>query len=369
MGLVGMLALVLLVEARLRRHDRDLTTVWAAAWARAGERAGPEARGAEVLCLGDSLVMHGLAPRVIEQRLGRPSRSFALFKGQGPTAYFLLRRALDAGARPRAVLIDGELLGDDPLELTRLWPELLGLPELAELAWSAGDAGFFGASAMGRLVPSVRLRFEVREALLAAFRGEYASARWGLAPKLRNWRENLGAHIQSPASVPAEEVARVLEGQNYLPGGWACHPVNALYVERLLDLAGSRGVRVFWLLPPVQPEVQARRDRGGLSADYERFVRGLAERHANLVVLDGRHAGFPPAAMSDMTHLNRLGALAFSESVAEALGTRLEGAGPGDRWVALGPYREPPADLAVEDVDQSARALRQAGAERAGRRR
>jgi hypothetical protein len=266
------------------------------------------------------------------------------------------------------VLVDGELLGDDPMELTRLWPELLGLPELAELAWSARDPEFFGSAALGRLVPSVRLRFEVREALMAAMRGEYASARWGLAPKLRNWRENLGAHIQPPASVPGEEVARILETQGYLPGGWACHPVNAAYVERFLALAESRGVRAFWLLPPVQPEVQARRDRGGLSADYERYVRGLADRHANLVVLDGRHAGFPATTMADMTHLNRLGALAFSESVASALGTRLDGAVEG-RWVELPPYREASADLAVEDLDQSAEALRQAGAARRRERR
>jgi hypothetical protein len=90
LGLIGMLALVVLIEARLGRHDRDLTTVWATAWAQAGARVGREAKGADVLCLGDSLVMHGLAPRVIEQRLGRPSRSLALFKGEGPTAYFLL---------------------------------------------------------------------------------------------------------------------------------------------------------------------------------------------------------------------------------------------------------------------------------------
>lgn len=370
LGLVGMLALIIGVEGWLRRHDRDFTTMWAAAWARCGKDVGRQAPRCDVLCFGDSLVMHGVAPRVIAERLGRPAHNFAVFKGMAPTAYFLLRRAFDAGARPSAVLIDGELLGDDPLELTRLWPEVLDLPETLDLAWTARDADFFGAVATGTALPSARLRFEIREAVMSAIRGEFASARWGLAPKLRNWRQNLGAHIQ-PAVPGESDVARTLDEAHYLPNSWGCHPVNEAYVRRFLDLAASRGVPVFWLLPPVQPEVQSRRDRGGLSAHYERFLRDLQDGHPNLVILDGRHSGFPPSTLADMTHLNRTGAAAFSESVAEILQAR-ERPGPSDdapRWVHLPPYRDPDPRLAVEDLDQSAAALKQAAADRASRRR
>lgn len=364
LGLLGMLGLVAAAEGWLRRHERDFTTAWAAAWDRCGRLVAREAPRCEVLCFGDSLVMHGVAPRVLEARLGRPAHNFAVFKGQAPTAYVLLRRALDAGARPAAVLIDGELLGDDPLELTRLWPELLNALEALELAWTARDAEFFAGVLLGRLLPSARLRFELREGVGSALRGEFASARWGLVPRLRNWRHNLGAHIQPPDFPPPDAVAPTLEQAGYLPTDWRCHPVNAAYVERFLALAGSQGIPVYWLLPPVQPEVQARRDRGGLSAHYERFLRDLAARHRHLVVLDGRHAGFPPEAMSDMTHLNRDGACAFSESLADALRDRLGSPDPlaGERWVALPRYREPSLASAVEDLGQSAEVLRQASA-------
>ncbi len=368
LGLVGMLALVALTEGWLRRHERDFTTVWAVAWAHSGRSVAREAPGAEVLCFGDSLVMHGVAPRILEQRLGRPAHNFAVFKGQGPTAYFLLKRALDAGSRPAAVLMDGELLGDDPLALTRLWPELAGYGELLDMAWTARKPGFLAATAVSKVLPSSRFRFELREGLMAAFRGEFASARWGIYPRVRNWQHNLGAHIQPPDYPPPAEVVAMLERTNFLPRSWLCHPVNSVYVERFLALAGSRGIPVFWLLPPVQPEVQSRRDRGGLAGDYERYLRDLVARHDNLVVLDGWHTGFPPQTMSDMTHLNRNGAAAFSELLGDALRDRLAStpdAPAADRWVVLPPYRAPTLTAAIEDLNQTAEGLRQSAAERA----
>src|SRR5262249_32604119 len=118
---------------------------------------------------------------------------------------------------------------------------------------------------------------------------------------------------------------------------------------------------VFWLLPPLHPEVQVRRERFGSDAKYKAFVHKLAARYPNLTVIDGRRAGYPPEALADMTHLNRPGALAFSDAVAARVGEVLSGTLTSN-WVDLPRWRdgvvsEIAARVAVEDVRQSARAL------------
>ena len=143
-GLFGMLAIVGLVENGLSRHEIHYSTEWSVAWERAAQAARKEAVQADVLCFGDSLVMHAVAPRILEERLGRSAYNVAVFKGQAPSSYFLLKAALDAGAKPSAVLIDGELLTDNPLEMVRLWPELATYEELFDLAWTAHRPEFFG---------------------------------------------------------------------------------------------------------------------------------------------------------------------------------------------------------------------------------
>lgn len=367
LGLLGMFVIVGLVEHGLARHALHYSTEWSLAWQRSAQAARSQAPRADILCFGDSLAMHAVAPRILEARLGRSAYNVAVFKGQAPSSYFLLKSALDAGAHPSALLIDGELLTDNPLELVRLWPELATYPELFDLAWTAHSSSFFFQTALGRLVPSIRFRFEIREALAARLASRRHAPKYALAPKVRNWQENLGANIRPPGGLPPETVEKLLE--NYLPSDWACHPVNGKYVKRFLNLAAARHIPVFWLLPPTQPEVQSRRDRGGLSSKYETFLTELLNLYPNLQVLDARHSHFPPESMADMTHTNRLGASVFSDLVADALKQRLDSPStPSDRWLHLPSYHTPPTDIALEDLTQSADALRAAARERSMRK-
>ena len=46
----------------------DFTTVWADDWRCAARAATRQAKGRDVLCLGDSLVKFGVLPKVIEAR-------------------------------------------------------------------------------------------------------------------------------------------------------------------------------------------------------------------------------------------------------------------------------------------------------------
>lgn len=365
-GLIGMLALVFGAEVYVARHDRDFSNVWVQPWKLSGESARRAARRFDVLCFGDSLVMHGLVPQVLSESLGRPALNLAVAKGQMATSYFLLRRALESGARPAAVLVDGELLADDPLAQARLWPELATLTECGELAVAGRDASFLASMVLAKLCASYRDRYEIQASVLAALRGEKGSSRWPLRFHRRNQVTNLGAQVLPvKRPMPGSETHLSEPVIRYFAAPWSCHPINRKYVEKFLSLATSRQIPVFWLLPPLDPELQSRRDASLRDASYSAFLSGLQARYRNVIVLDGRHSGYGAEALSDATHLNRQGAGVFSLEVGRILRQSLAMRAPNiDRWIRLSAYRDQTPTARVEDLDESILALRRSAARR-----
>ena len=88
------------------REDLRLHDECRADWAYGGRAASRRAPDAEILCFGDSMIKFGMAPRVLEDRLGRRAFNLALYAGSPTASYFLLRRPLESGAKPAAVLVD-----------------------------------------------------------------------------------------------------------------------------------------------------------------------------------------------------------------------------------------------------------------------
>ena len=349
-GLVGFLLVAGGIEAALARHDLAFTNAYISGWAQSREsRVRDEIRRAAVVCLGDSEIKNGLAPRVLEAGLGGRAYNAGVIAGSPPMTYFILRAALRAGARPAAVLVDfsPHFLEHDPLANSQ-WCESGHLAELLELAGTARDPGFFARTALTRLLHSYRRRSQVREALFAAFRGEPAAAPDEvLLAEWRNWNVNLGAFLIPYRLKTAELDASVRA--DLVPTPWTPHPVNVAYVRRLLALADAHAVPVYWVLAPVAPHLQAIYDQSGLDSAHVRFVRANIARSPGVVVLDGRRAGYPREAFGDPIHLNVFGANAFSLDVAAALRDRP--AGP--RWVELPAYRERPIEVPLEDLGQS----------------
>jgi len=359
-GLVGLLALVTAGERALARLEADVLAPWHWDWRHTGRAASARAvTSAGVLCFGDSLVKFGVMPTVLRDATGRPAYNLALTIGQPPSSYFLLRRALRAGARPAAVVFDAtpHLLGESPMlpHHRRQWPELLTPGELWELSRDLGSAEFFGSTAAAGLVPSLRARPEVRAAVAGALRGGFTSRRYLAAQFWRNARVNLGANAFPP--IPqrgtAEETFANLYG-----GGFRVDPVNARYLDRFLDLAAAHGIPVFWTLPPFSADLQAVCERRGFDAAHTAFVRDCRRRHPGVTVLDARRSNYGQDLHTEYpVHLNRLGALAFSADLGAALARHLgHDFETPSGWVALPPYRPRP-DLDVEDVNESALAL------------
>lgn len=356
LGLLGMLALLAAVEGYFARHDLDCMTIanWDARFARAA--AGRDGPASEVLYLGDSLIKMGVVPSAIEARSGLRGYNLALSGGQPPASYFLLRRAIEAGAHPRAVVVDffpSGVVRHGPWFGMEHWPFLLDGREALDLAWTARDPVLLGRIASTWLLPSVRGRSPIRQHLMALLAGHGSPWRPQSELLLRNWGANRGAQVMPGRYVePFDPNAKC---QEFFPK-WACHPVNSAYLLRIFELTAARQVPVVLVLPPINPMLQSLSEQSGFDEAYERSLRRLVGRYPHVVVLDGRHAGYAVESFIDADHLGRAAALAFSDDLGAFLAARR--ADPsGARWARLPAYRPRPVGAPWEDVDQSRLAL------------
>jgi hypothetical protein len=353
-----MIGLVLLVELFFARHERtSFTTNVAASWKQAGRAARREAVPCDVLCFGDSMIKFGIAPRLIEERTGLSSYNLAVYGGPPPVSYFLFRRALEAGARPRAVIVDftPHLLQSSPQRHVRQWQEIATLRECADLAWFERNASFLAELVVGKVLPSVRDRHEIRASIVHALRGESytESIAHYITPLWRNWRLNRGGQLIAPNPAFHGEVDPT--DHALFPVPWSRDRASESYLRRFLVLAAQRGVTVYWLLPPNSPASQAHLEQIGLSDEFARYVHAVQRRFPNLVVVDARHSEYTDAVFADPVHLDRHGTAALSAALAGLLRRHAQ---EGARWVALPRCPDRPIEVPFEDLDQSRLAIR-----------
>jgi hypothetical protein len=356
----GMLPLLFAVEFFVLCNALDFRNLWAWDWWQTGRAASRVAPKAEILCFGDSQVKFGVAARVLEARLGLRAYNLALNAGPPQASYYLLRRALESGARPKAMLIDfipHALASDSYKGSYGLWADIIDNRQCFDLAWSYRDASFFAATMLARALPSFKDRFEIRADVMAALRGQSASQRPELPGFLRQWEVNHGSQIM-PKNRNFRGNTEIFRNELY-PDDWRSSPQNALYVRRILEVAAEHRIPVFWLLMPFSSEVEALRERKGLDVRYDRFVNRCQARYPNFVVIDGRRSGYDHAVHVDPIHLDREGALALSVDVAEILRRYLTDPTKLPRWVTLPAYRTPVAEVPLEDANESQLAIRQ----------
>ena len=353
-GLLGMIAIVATVETTLARHPARFADTASLSWTLAFGAVADDANRPEVACLGDSLVKIGVIPEVVRADSGRTTYNFAMAQAPSPATYFLLRRLVEAGARPSAVVVDFKpsILAGGPRFSLRRWQSVLGLREAVELAGDARSAGLLVEILLGRVLPSWRDRLEVREAIRSALLGVPAPTASTNRLALRNWTINRGAHLNSARLAFSGEV-RAEVHRNVGSDAWKCHPINAEYVDRFFALAEAHGLPAFWLLPPLSPALQARRERSGVEAAYLAFVRSIRSKHPGLTIIDGRHSSYDDATFADHAHLNGRGSIALSRDLAAILASP----GAGGRRVDLPKFADRPGSYPVEYVDQSRLAL------------
>jgi len=363
-GVAGMLVLITAIECFVSRNWLDLTDPVSLSWRYSALAVSKKSAGCDLLCLGDSLLKHGLIPSVVDEGTGRRTVNAAAARAPSLWTYFLLRRALDAGAHPKAIIINAKpavLLGS--LEFnTRYWQEVVSPRECLDLSRMASGGSFILSTIAGRLLPSLRARLEVRSYVLAALGGKADPITAINRVLWRNWSVNGGANVVTALSRSHGESEAEIERRLH-PGVFHVDPANAVGLESLFRLAAQRKIPVLWLLPPLTNELQTRRDKSGSEASYERFIRSFAERYPQtLTVLDARRGFDQSIFFSDLTHMSGAGAIALSQSVGAAIDDVLscrESHGFA-AWVTLSVPSDNPVNPVslVEDLEQSRQMLR-----------
>jgi hypothetical protein len=349
LGLIGMLALVVLTERYIGRRDIDLGTLLTIEWRRTGKAATKEAPKAEILCFGTSLTRLGVSPVILKERTGLSAYALALSGGQPFASYTMLKHALDAGAKPKAVVVDFKwgAISMDPKGAERIFPEIATFGECLAMARELGDSEFLARLALVSCLPSYRCRPEIRANIAAAFQGIEPERNQTWLTMVRNMKVNRGAH-----HAPRREFDIVFGPQSIdlFPPDWKVHPVAEVYIEKFLSLAESRGIPVFWLLPPVTPAAQARLEGVGIDERYTRYIKGKAAQHPSVTVIDARRSSYAKDAFYDVTHLNRFGTANLTEDLADAINARLNRPDPARvAWVNLPPYRGGTGGNRLED--------------------
>jgi hypothetical protein len=350
-----MLGLVAAIELLVAGHPLEFSDPVSLNWRLSAEDAVTKAPGASILCVGDSLVKHGVIPKILQMRTGRRACNLAIARGPAPATYFLLRRALDAGAKPAALVVDYKpsVLVGSPRYNLRYWQEIATARECVELVRADGGGSLLTAIVVGRLLPTFRSRHEIRAAILAALRGEANPLRLIGQMCRRNWGVNDGANVAARNSAFHGEVGPDQQ-KALLWHVWYCHRANRLFIQRLLDLTASRQIPVYWLLPPLSPQLQVKREQSSAEAGYLKFVRSFQRKYAHLTIVDGRHSQYGHEVFVDATHLDGQGARTLSVSLSDILERDLSHAGThAPRWINLRPYQPLLASMPLEDIEQS----------------
>ena len=285
LDVVGMLAIVAATESYVAGRHEDLGTIYSIEWRRAGQAIGRQAKGTRVLCFGTSLTKMGLAPKVLEERLGMPAYNFATSGCQPYACYLMLRRALAEGSKPEAVVVDFTWTAlSAPYQWNeRVLPEIATLGECAELAIASRDPSFLARIAFVWGMPSFRCRTEIRANVLAAVHGQEPRRYPERHIMARNSNVNRGGNHATPTGTIA---GLNLNHPTIFSKEWACQPLSEHYIDEFFSLAESRGIPVFWLIHPIAPAAQAHRDALGLEGPHTRFIERVAAEHRRVV--DGR---------------------------------------------------------------------------------
>jgi hypothetical protein len=353
-GLIGMLALVGTIECCVIRGNLVLAEPRATSWSHTARKLPHAARGADILCFGDSQAKCGMLPSMLQERTGRTAYNLAVVGGSAPSSYFLFRRTLNAGARPSTIVVNfnQELLSHGPGSKARPYPldHLLDLREMVELCWLARDPDLFAAIALARLLPSFQSRVEARANVRLMLRGEKSDRAGIMLLLFRNWNFNKGAMIDPKRGF---DDSSGISDADRNSSTWSPDPVNEHYFHAFLDLAARYRIRVVWLLPPVSPGTQIIWEARGDESIFDRYVREQLQRHPHVVVLDGRHSGYEATVFHDRVHVDRDGALALSLAVGNVLARGGLNPDQGARWVMLPAFQAPTAEVPFEDLRQS----------------
>lgn len=332
-ALVGAVVLIAMIELWLGRLELHLRH-FEAANHRFPRTVFREAAGAQLLCFGDSLVKQGIVPRILEEKLGTTAYNLAVGGGTPAANYFVLRQALEAGVRPKWILVDFEpvMISIGANHSERRLAEMASIRDCLDIGWHYRSPDYFGALAMAWVLPSVRYRTEIRGLVATSLSGETDADKERVSTAWKLWGRERGVHLNpSLQTDPRQSPLWNNRYARHMPR--KCDWRSEHYITRFFSLAEAHNIPVYWLLPPVHPEIRSSWDAGGGTEFYTRFAERMQNRFTGVTIVDARRSGCPAERFYDSCHLDGSGASAFTEQVAEVLNRYPPRPGAAGGWV------------------------------------
>ena len=332
-----MLAILLATEWLWLDRSKDFLEVWSDDWRQTAKAASTGLRDRDVLYLGDSLVKFGVLPKQIEARTGLKGFNLALHAGAVPSSYILLRRALEAGAKPKAIVADFYALmkAEGAQEKVLGYANVASIRDCFEMGRAFKSADMTTKLLLGKMLVSYKSRFVIRVCLMGAFQGARISAWPAHANDWQTWKDEQGAQ---PIPMPPWKFIYNHEFHKSLVfDHWEPDHAQVAYIHKFLKLAESKQIPVIWLMPPLSTPVHIVREQCGNEAAYTKLAQRIVARHPNVEVLDARYSGYDDSVHIDLIHLDQIGAKVLSNDIADVLTERLRNQNrPGaGRWAAL----------------------------------
>jgi hypothetical protein len=354
-GLIGAVVLIAIIEFTISQRWLPLSDPVGLSWRFSAQAASTLAPGCDVLCLGDSLVKHGVIPSVVEGTSGLRVANLSAARCPMLMTYYLFQQALAHGSRPRAIILNAKpaVLMGDPDYNAQYWPYALSLDNLVDFTLRTRRPQLIASVVLSQVLPSLRSRLQLRSSSVAAIQGSHDKLE-EINPVLwRNWTANAGANVANASFCFSGELPADVNKKLH-PNIFFAHPSNRSAFEQILELASLHQIHVFFLIVPIPSSLQELRDKSGADSRYEKFIADYQRRFPDtLTVLDARRSGYQNPDFIDATHLNVRGATALSRSVAAAI--RSQPYPANARWIALGAPLSASSSIPsqIEDLDQS----------------
>ncbi len=265
-GLLGMAGLIVAIECAFQSHWLDWSGYLVLNCQFAGAMARTEAVRSPILCFGDSQIKTGIDPTIFERTLGRRGYNLAVVGSPPPLSYFLLHRALDAGARPEAILLGHMTMAGSPVQAHH-FEAFVEPREFLDLVWQTGDTSYAATLLLTRLFPSFRHREAIRGQIVGQTHSERRACE-----SCAGWLAKNGAFLIPPKDDYHGQIEPELADSLY-GKPWIVTALYAKYFHRLVDLAASRAIPVYLLVSPIVPEAQAGRDAKGFDTLHTRNLR------------------------------------------------------------------------------------------------
>lgn len=260
----------------------------------------------DIQVVGDSAVNHGLIASALAYDDGVLARNDGLSGTRASFSYYLLRRQFEAGHVPRALVIAHTPSFGNP-QIGKLTQAFLDWSEIAEAATITThymDA-LYGIIARGSYTLTNRDYF--RELLM---RGNFEFFAAGHDAGVYRGTSDMTLLDSYRAAKPLNLSPGRFEERRRI-GPFRVDDEADMYFRRLLALAKTHGVKVYWLTMPV-PEVVAELNH---RFDIERGLLSYLEpfeASGDLTILQGPFMVYEDELFQDIIHATPAAAVKFS---------------------------------------------------------